>query len=53
MYEHRSLPPVIGTDEWKKWHLDEILAESESEEEQDIYSSGDSEDNLPKNLVST
>lgn len=52
MYAHRPLPPVIGTEEWyKKWHLDILSSDSESDKVSDDYSESDSDDNLPKDLV--
>lgn len=53
MYAHRPLPPVIGTDEWyKNWHLDDLSSDTESDKVSDVYSESDSDDNLPKSLVS-
>lgn len=54
MYGHRPLPPVIGTEEWyQRWHLDIPSSESESDHMSDVFSDSDSEDNLPKDSVSS
>ncbi|XP_066249358.1 WASH complex subunit 2 isoform X2 [Euwallacea similis] len=51
-YIDRSLPYLVGSDSWvKKQHIGLLISdESESEQEQeDVYSSSDSETYLPKN----
>lgn len=54
IYSHRPLPPIIGSEEWyQKWHLDIPSSDSDTDGVSDIYSESDSEDNLPKDLVST
>lgn len=52
-YIDRPLPYLIGTENWqKKWHVGLLPSddESESEKEQDVYSS-DSDTTLPKNVI--
>ncbi|CAG9834891.1 unnamed protein product [Diabrotica balteata] len=52
VYEHRPLPPLIGSEEWyKNWYLEEDDSDVDSQKSEEIYSESDSDDNLPKDLI--
>ncbi|XP_072388516.1 uncharacterized protein [Diabrotica undecimpunctata] len=52
VYEHRPLPPLIGSEQWyKNWYLEEDDSDVDSQKSEEIYSESDSDDNLPKDLI--